>query len=142
MTATLAVRIADLAEARAVLGEAACRGIEIELVSQPWLAGFGGVAFVHALEQELGHGVTVDCLDKAGDVMAALRCGSRSLLFSGDAAVAARLVDVAAQLGGTVRSGTGLPEVDAGAYLPMCTPGAIATHGIGPGAVVGSHPPE
>ncbi len=42
MTATLALRIADLAEARTVLARAAAQGTEIELVSQPWLAGFAG----------------------------------------------------------------------------------------------------
>jgi hypothetical protein len=86
-----------------VLELARLRGVEATLVTATGLAAFAGVGFWHAVEQALGHPVVIDCGDDAGLAMAALRTGSRDLLFTGPPRVAAKLADMAAQLGGQVR---------------------------------------
>ena len=88
------------------------RGVEATLVTATGLAAFAGVGFWHAVEQALGHPVVIDCGDDAGLAMAALRTGSRDLLFTGPPGVATKLADMAAQLGGRVRQELGGPVVD------------------------------
>jgi hypothetical protein len=93
----------DLRQAQAALGVARSRGAEAALVTAPGSAGFAGVGFWRAVEQALSHPVVVDCGDDAGLAMAALREGSRDLLFTGPEAIAGKLASMAGQLGGRVR---------------------------------------
>jgi hypothetical protein len=78
-------------------------------VSAPGAAAFAGVGFLHALEEALGRPLVVDCGDDAGLVMAALRAGSRDLLFTGDPRLLAPLAEMAESVGGRVRDRLGLP---------------------------------
>ena len=83
------------------------------------MAAFAGVGFWHAAETELGRPIVIDCGEDAGLVLAALRTGCRALLFAGPEETAARLDDIASQLGARVRRDlpgdtlTLLPEDDA-----------------------------
>jgi hypothetical protein len=112
LSGTLVVRVNDLRQARAVLELARAHGVEPTLVTAEGLAAFAGVGFWHAVERALGHPVVIDCGDDAGRAMAALRAGSRDLLFTGPPRVAAKLADMAAQLGGRVRQELPGPVVD------------------------------
>jgi hypothetical protein len=98
------------------------RGIEATLVTAAGLAAFAGVGFWHAVEQALGHAVVIDCADDAGLAMAALRAGSRDLLFTGPPRVADKLADMAGQLGGRVRRELDGQVVD---LLPEDDPAAV-----------------
>jgi len=71
-------------------------------VSPPRAASYAGVAFFKALGELLGREITVDCGERAGDVLAALRIGCRKVVFRGDPARLARLQDIARQLGAVV----------------------------------------
>jgi hypothetical protein len=104
--------VRDLRQARAVLDLARSRGAEATLVTAPGSAGFAGVGFWRAIERALGHPVVVDCGDDAGLAMAALREGSRDLLFTGSKAVAGKLASMAGQLGGRVRRGLDGPVLE------------------------------
>jgi hypothetical protein len=95
-----------------VLDLARSRGAGATLVTAPESAGFAGVGFWRAVEQALGHPVVVDCGEDAGLAMAALREGSRDLLFTGPEAVAAKLASMAGQLGGRVRRGLDGPVLE------------------------------
>ena len=88
------------------------RGGEAILVTAAGSAGFAGVGFWRAVEQALGHSVVVDCGEDAGLAMAALREGSRDLLFTGPEAVAGKLASMAGQLGGRVRRGLDGPVLE------------------------------
>jgi hypothetical protein len=102
----------DLRQAQAVLDLARLRGADATLVTAPGSAGFAGVGFWCAVERALGHPVVIDCGDDAGLVMAALREGSRDLLFAGPEAVASKLASMAGQLGGQVRRGLDGPVLE------------------------------
>ena len=102
-TAVLEVVVHDLDEARAALADAARRGVAIQLRSAPDAAAYAGVGYLQALAAAAGHELLIDCGDDAGLVMAALRSGCRKLAFSGDRATAARLADMAAELGAELR---------------------------------------
>jgi hypothetical protein len=95
--------IHDLEQARAALEAARELGILIELRSAPDAAAYAGVGYLKALGELAGQELLIDCGDDAGLVMAALRTGCRRLVFSGPAALAARLGDMAAQLGADLR---------------------------------------
>lgn len=71
-------------------------------MSPPHAAAYAGVAFFKALGELVGHEITVDCGERAGDVLAGLRIGCRKLVYRGDAARLARLQDIALQLGAQV----------------------------------------
>jgi hypothetical protein len=101
---TLTITIHDLPQARAAL--AACP--DAHLVTAPGAAAFWGAGYTAALESELGHTLIVDCGDDPAVAMAALRAGSRDLLFTGHADIAAKLASMAEQQGGRVR--TALPR--------------------------------
>jgi hypothetical protein len=60
----------------------------------------------------LGHPVVIDCGKDAGLVMAALREGSRDLLFVGPAPIADKLAGMAGQLGGRLRRELAGPVVE------------------------------
>ena len=72
-------------------------------VTAPGLAAFAGAGYWRAVEEALGQAVIVDGGEDAGLVMACLRAGCRDLLFTGEPALAAKLADMAAQRGATLR---------------------------------------
>ncbi len=102
MTRSLAVVVHDLQQARAALALEATHGLDITLVSAPDAARYAGVGFLHAMERQLGRPILADCGSDAGLVMAGLRAGLRQLVFVGNAAMLARLGEIAGQLGGRV----------------------------------------
>lgn len=93
------VRIGGLDQGRGILEQ----GAPVTLVSAPGLAAFAGPGYWRAVELELQRSVVLDCGDDAGLVLAALRAGCRDLLFTGPRALADKLADMAAQLGGRLR---------------------------------------
>lgn len=120
------VHVHDLQQARAVLDQARLRGWEARLVTAPGMAAFAGTGFWHAVELALGQPVVVDCGDDAGLAMAALRQGSRELLFSGREDVAVKLDSMAGQLGGRVHRDLGSEVI---ALLPEDDPaGVLGAH--------------
>lgn len=101
----------DLAQARSALAVAAELGIEIQLRSAPDAAGYAGVGYLEALGRAVDRELLVDCGDDAGLVMAALRTGCARVAFSGAQDVAARLAQMAEQMGATVAHEIEPPEV-------------------------------
>ena len=93
------IAVHDLAQARAALAAATRLGVAVRLRSAPDAAGYAGVGYLKALGDGLGHELLIDCGDDAGLVMAALRTGCRRLAFSGPDEIAAKLGDMAEQLG-------------------------------------------
>lgn len=110
----IAVRIHHLVQARAALARAEALALDVTLLSAPEAACFAGAGFLAALGRKLGRPLVVDCGNDAGIALAALRAGCRDLLFSGDAALAAKLAEIAAQLGGRVRAALDLPVIPLG----------------------------
>jgi hypothetical protein len=107
----------DLGQARAALAAAGELAVAIQLRSAPDAAAYAGVGYLHALGAAAGHELLIDCGDDPGLVTAALRTGCRKLAFSGGAEVAAKLADLAAQHGATLRHETAPPDallLDAG----------------------------
>lgn len=76
--------------------------IDVQLRSAPGASAFAGVGYLHALGEEAGHEVLIDCHDDAGLVMAALRAGCRLLVFNGPDETYQRLADMAAYHGATL----------------------------------------
>ena len=111
MTGRLAVVVHDLPQAEAALALERSHGLAITLVSYPGAARYAGVGFLRGMEERLGRGIVADCGADAGLVMAGLRAGLRSLLFAGPAELAARLDEMAGQLGGRVTTSHHLPEL-------------------------------
>jgi hypothetical protein len=101
----LTIRVADLEQATCALERARAEGVATLLVSAAEVTAFAGAGYWHALEEALGRPIVIDCGDDAGLAMAALRTGSRDLLFTGSAAVATKLAGIAQQYGGRVRRG-------------------------------------
>jgi hypothetical protein len=104
------VGIHDLGQARAALAAAAELGVAIQLRSAPDAAAYAGVGYLQALGRAAGHELLIDCGDDPGLVMAALRTGCRKLAFSGSAELAAKLADMAAQNGASLRHETAPPD--------------------------------
>jgi hypothetical protein len=95
----LAIAVHDLHQARAALAAAEAMALCLRLWTVPGAAAYAGVGYLHALGEELGVAVVIDCGDDAGAVMAALRIGAREVAFTGDDAVARKLLDMAEQQG-------------------------------------------
>jgi hypothetical protein len=111
------VVVQDFGQARAALAAAGELAVAIQLRSAPDAAAYAGVGYLHALGRAAGHELLIDCGDDPGLVMAALRTGCRKLAFSGSAELAAKLADLAAQHGATLRHETAPPDallLDAG----------------------------
>ncbi|MGH6904956.1 MAG: hypothetical protein ACREIR_19705 [Geminicoccaceae bacterium] len=96
---TMAVVVHDLQQARGALAAAAELGCAIRLRSAPGAAAYAGVGYLKALGDTVGHELLIDCGDDPGIAMAALRTGCRRLNFTGDAATAQRLGEMAEQVG-------------------------------------------
>jgi hypothetical protein len=97
------IRVTDLAQARRAIAEARADGDKCLLVSAAEITAFAGAGYWHALETLLARPIVIDCGDDAGLAMAAMREGSRDLLFTGPEVVAVKLAGMAAQLGATLR---------------------------------------
>ncbi len=104
-----AITVHSLDHARAALAAAAALGRPVTLVSAPGAAGYAGVAWfrkVVALAAADQPGVTVsavlDCADKPGLVMAALRQGLSRVCFTGSRAAAAKLSAIATAQGAEI----------------------------------------
>lgn len=107
-----AIVVHCLAHARAAVGAAAALGVPVTLASAPGAAGsLGALGFrelVAAAAAEHPHvqvHALLDCADKPGHVMAALRLGFRRVRFTGRRAVAQRLAGLAAAYGAELVSG-------------------------------------
>ena len=101
-----AVTVHGLADALAALEAAATLGRPVVLLSAPGAAGYAGAAWFKALvalarERWPSADATamLDCDDRAELVQGALREGLADLVFTGPAATAARLADIARQQG-------------------------------------------
>ena len=97
----------SLVHARAALAAARDAQVPITLVTPPQGARYAGPLFywevLRLAERETGitaAAAVVDCGAYAGVAMAALRCGGRSLAFSGRRAVRTKIKSMAEQMDG------------------------------------------
>ncbi|MDJ0611185.1 MAG: class II fructose-bisphosphate aldolase [Kiloniellales bacterium] len=97
----------SLDHARAALGAARELGAPVTLATAPAASAYLGPAWlpeVAALAAEavpdVDCSLLLDCGDRAGDVMAALRAGVSQVVFDGPEAVAAKLDAIAEDCGG------------------------------------------
>ncbi len=127
------IAIHDLAQGRAVLQLAAELGRPVQLRSAPAATAYAGIGYLHALGEALGHALLLDCGDRAGDALAALRQGCQQLTFSGPAPLHAKLAAIAAQQRATVRHEPAPPH-PAALLLPpdadlerLCRPWLLAS---------------
>ncbi|MDH3474086.1 MAG: class II fructose-bisphosphate aldolase [Rhodospirillales bacterium] len=107
-----AVIIHSLEQARAALAAAAELGVPVTLASAPGAAAYAGPAWfqevVRLAQQEFPDveaAALLDCGERAGDVMAALRLGLGRVRFTGRKAVAEKLASMAGQLGAELVTG-------------------------------------
>jgi len=115
----LIIVIHSLDEARAALGAARAAGCRVTLASAPAAGGYAGPGWFKAVcdlaAEEAGHAdfaAILDCGEEAGTVLAALRAGLRRVRFTGAAAAAERLADIAAQYGAVIELGAAPPALD------------------------------
>ncbi len=121
----LTVRAHGLAHARAAADVAAACGRRLVLLSPADAAAAAGPSWFRALVDRVraehpGLDVTevLDCGDRAGDAMAAVRLGVRRISFDGDAETVARLVDMGAEV--VAPPGAALDLLDAGDPAAAC----------------------
>lgn len=102
----LVVAVQGLPDALRAAAAAAALGARLELLSAPGAVAFAGCGWFAALARataaafpDLPLSWTPDCGDRAGDALEALNDGCPAVIFTGDAAAAARLADIAAQRG-------------------------------------------
>jgi hypothetical protein len=107
-----AIVVHGLPQALAALQAAADLDMEITLMSAPGAAAYGGPAWFMALAREAMAAVpnarasaVLDCGDKPGFVLAALRCGFASVRFSGPVDMASQLAAIAGQSGARILTG-------------------------------------
>ncbi len=110
--AATAIVIHDLDHARAALAAAAALGRPVTLVSAPGAAGVAGaawflkvVALAAADYPEASWDAVLDCADKAGHALAALRLGAKAIRYSGPRASAAKLAAIAESYGARLVTG-------------------------------------
>jgi hypothetical protein len=124
-----AVTVHGLADALAAVEAAASAGRPVVLVSAPGAAAYAGAGWFKALVAlarerwpEANVTAMLDCGDRAELVQGALRAGLADLVFTGPAAVAARLADIAGQQGARLhRSRPRSLEIgDPGGALAAC----------------------
>ncbi|MFI4988238.1 MAG: hypothetical protein ACHQF3_12430 [Alphaproteobacteria bacterium] len=101
-----AVVIHSLAEAKAALAAAAAKDVQVELWSAPGASAYAGAGWFKAVLEAAGQAVpaarfsaVLDCADLAGHALGAFRIGIRAVCFTGTAAVAAKLADIAGREG-------------------------------------------
>lgn len=110
MTDTPAITVQDWAQTRAALEAARSQDRAVFLCSPQGASSWLGAGYWAALQQRaraefpnVGFTLALDCGTAAGDVMAALRAGVTVVIFRGEAAILAKLRDMAAQLGAEIR---------------------------------------
>ncbi|MEM7225029.1 MAG: hypothetical protein AAF495_18775 [Pseudomonadota bacterium] len=106
------VIVHSLAQAKAALAAARELNCALTLASAPGASATVGVRWFQAVAQEAGAAypevvlrAEIDCADRPGEALAALRCGFKSVRFSGKPAVAAKLKAIAAQQGAEIVTG-------------------------------------
>lgn len=116
--ATCAIIVHSLEDARAAISVAAELGVPVTLASAPGAAGYLGalwfrelIALAAAEHPEAEVSTVLDCGDKPGHVMAALRQGLKTLRFTGRKSTAETLSALAAAYGATLMTGP-LPAHD------------------------------
>ena len=109
----------SLGDARAALDAATSLGVGVTLASAPGAGIYAGPGWFKAVvETARGEfpgaacSSVLDCGDAPGMVLAALRHGLRRVRFTGPAAAAERLADIAAQYGAVLERAPLLPSLD------------------------------
>ena len=94
--------IHSLEDARAALAAAARLGVPVTLASAPGASAYVGPAWFHEVVRlakaefpDVEAHATMDCADRPGDVLAALRHGLDSVRFTGRTSVAEKLAAIA-----------------------------------------------
>ena len=107
-----AVVIHDLDHARAALAAATAFDRPVALVSAPGAAAIAGapwflrvVALAAADHPNAAWAAVLDCADKPGHALAALRQGAKAIRYTGSKATAAKLAAIAAQYGARLEAG-------------------------------------
>ncbi|MGE0152284.1 MAG: hypothetical protein AB7R90_06660 [Reyranellaceae bacterium] len=107
-----AITVRDWAETRAALETARAQGRAVFLCSPPGASAWLGAGYWAALQErartafpDVDFALALDCGERAGDVMAALRAGVRVSVFHGASETLAKLQDIAGQSGAHVRPG-------------------------------------
>jgi len=100
------VIVADWRQAREQLQTARQEGRAVLLCSPEGASSYLGAGFWKALQDkaetefpDVTFTLALDCAQRAGDAMAALRAGVRAIVFTGPEEVAAKLRDMAGQSG-------------------------------------------
>ncbi len=113
------VVIHSLEHARAALAAAEAAGTSVTLASAEAAGGYAGPGWFKAIVDiaaaEFPGVVTtcvLDCGEEAGTVLAALRLGLRRVRFTGPAAAAARLNEIAAEIGAVIERDALEPALD------------------------------
>ncbi len=113
--------IHSLAHAFAALSAAAQAGRPITLASAPDAGIYAGPGWFGALVAAARDAVPaaqcaalLDCGDDAGAAQAAMRAGIEGVVFTGDAEIAKRLADIAAQAGMRLVTARPVPALDLG----------------------------
>ena len=103
------VIVADWRQAQEQLQTARQQGRAVFLCSPEGASSYLGAGFWKALQDkadaefaDVSFTLALDCADRAGDAMAALRAGVRHLIFTGRQDVTAKLRDMAGQLGAAI----------------------------------------
>ena len=103
------VIVADWRQAQEQLQTARQEGRAVFLCSPEGASSYLGAGFWKALQDkadaefpDVTFTLAMDCAQRAGDVMAALRAGVRTIVFTGPDDVAAKLRDMAGQLGAAI----------------------------------------
>ncbi len=99
------VIVADWRQTQTALQTARLEGRAVFLCSPEGASSYLGAGFWKALQDkaeaefpDVTFTLALDCADRAGDVLAALRAGVRTIVFGGPEEVAAKLRDMAGQL--------------------------------------------
>ncbi len=108
-----AVIVHSLAEARAALSAAADLGVPVTLASAPGASAYAGPGWFQEVVAQAAAEVpqadcqaVIDCGDRPGDVLLALRLGLKRVRFTGKKAVAEKLAAIAEQRSATLITGS------------------------------------
>ncbi len=106
------VIVHSLADARAALAAAADLGVPVTLASAPGAAAYAGPGWFQEVVAQAAAEVppadweaVIDCGERAGDVLLALRLGLERVRFTGKTAVAKKLAAIAEQQNATLITG-------------------------------------
>ena len=109
---TRTILVHDLAQARTAAAAAVELGVPLTLASAPGAAAYLGPGWARALRAALAREfpglevrIVLDCADRPGPALAALRMGVAAVRFTGRAPVARKLKDIAAARGAEVITG-------------------------------------